>query len=300
VTDDAEQAQRSWLWAGLEAERPLQVVGVVNAYSAMLAARAGFRALYLSGSGVATASYGLPDLGFTTLAEVAEDTRRVTGATDLPLLVDADTGWGLPPMVERAVRELERAGAAAVQLEDQVSEKRCGHRPNKRLVATEVMEARVAAAAGARRDRSFAVVARTDALGVTGAGIDEALARIRRYVDAGADIIFLEAARSLDDYREAAKAVDVPILANLTEFGQTPLFTLDELAGAGVAIALYPLSAFRAMSAAALRVLETIRRDGNQAAVVGEMQTRAELYDVLDYHAYESRMDDLSLGAEEP
>jgi methylisocitrate lyase len=285
------------LWRALEVERPVQIVGVVNAYTAMLAERAGFQALYLSGSGVATASFGLPDLGFTTLSEVAEDTRRVAGATTLPLLVDADTGWGLPPMVERTVRELERAGAAAVQLEDQVLEKRCGHRPNKRLVATEVMEARVSAAVGARRDPSFAVVARTDALGVS--GLDEAMARIRRYVAAGADIIFLEAATSLEDYNEAAKVADVPILANMTEFGATPLFTLDELRDAGVSFALYPLSAFRAMSAAAVRVFEAIRRDGTQAAVVDQMQTRAELYEVLDYEAYERRMDDLSLGTDE-
>lgn len=281
---------RPTLWSALEAERPVQVVGVVNAYSAMLAERAGFRALYLSGSGVATASFGLPDLGFTTLSEVAEDTRRVTAATDLPLLVDADTGWGLAPMVERTVRELERAGAAAVQLEDQVLEKRCGHRPNKQVVAVEVMEDRVAAAVAARREASFAVVARTDAIAVT--GLDDALARIARYVAAGADVIFLEAAGSLEEYAQAAKVAGVPILANLTEFGQTPLFGLDELRDAGVSFALYPLSSFRAMSAAAVRVFEAIRRDGTQAAVMDAMQTRAELYDVLDYESYERRMDE--------
>lgn len=282
-------AIRPTLWSALEAERPVQVVGVVNAYSAMLAERAGFRALYLSGSGVATASFGLPDLGFTTLGEVAEDTRRVTGATELPLLVDADTGWGLAPMVERTVRELERAGAAAVQLEDQVLEKRCGHRPNKQVVAVEVMEDRVAAAVAARRDPSFAVVARTDAIAVH--GLDDALDRITRYVTAGADVIFLEAASSLEQYAQAAKVAGVPILANLTEFGQTPLFGLDELRDAGVSFALYPLSAFRAMSAAAVQVFESIRRDGTQAGVIDAMQTRAELYDVLDYESYERRMD---------
>ena len=280
----------STLWSALEEERPVQIVGAVNAYTAMLAARAGFRALYLSGSGVATASFGLPDLGFTTLTDVAEETRRVAGATDLPLLVDADTGWGPPPMVERAVRELERAGAAAVQIEDQVLEKRCGHRPDKRLVTAETMEARVAAAAAARRDASFAVVARTDAIAVE--GLDAAIERAQRYVAAGADIIFVEAVTSLEDYAEAAKATGVPILANLTEFGVTPLFTLEELRDAHVAFALYPLSAFRAMSAAAVRVFESIRRDGTQAEVVEDMQTRAELYEVLDYEAYERRMDD--------
>jgi methylisocitrate lyase len=281
---------RRGLWAALEAERPLQVVGVVNAYTAMLAARIGFRALYLSGSGLATASFGLPDLGFTTLTEVAEDTRRIAGATDLPLLVDADTGWGPPPIVERAVRELERAGATAVQLEDQVAEKRCGHRPNKRVVAPEVMEARVAAAVSARTDSSFAVVARTDAIAVE--GLNCTMERIQRYVAAGADVIFLEAATSLDDYAKAAKATDVPILANLTEFGTTPLFTLDELDAAGVSFALYPLSAFRAMSAAAVKVLEAIRRDGTQAALLDQMQSRSELYEVLDYEGYERRMDE--------
>jgi len=280
----------STLWSALEEERPVQIVGAVNAYTAMLAARAGFRALYLSGSGVATASFGLPDLGFTTLTDVAEETRRVAGATDLPLLVDADTGWGPPPMVERAVRELERAGAAAVQIEDQVLEKRCGHRPDKRLVTAETMEARVAAAAAARGDASFAVVARTDAIAVE--GLDAAIERAQRYVAAGADIIFVEAVTSLEDYAEAAKATGVPILANLTEFGVTPLFTLEELRDAHVAFALYPLSAFRAMSAAAVRVFESIRRDGTQAEVVEDMQTRAELYEVLDYEAYERRMDD--------
>jgi methylisocitrate lyase len=281
------------LWDALDAEHPVQVVGVINAYSAMLAARAGFRALYLSGSGVATASFGLPDLGFTTLSEVAEDTRRITGATDLPLLVDADTGWGLPPMVERTVRELERAGAAAVQLEDQVLEKRCGHRPNKRLVTKAVMEARIDAAATGRTNPSFAIVARTDA--IANGGIGEAVDRIGAYVAAGADVIFLEAAASLDEYADAAKAARVPILANLTEFGQTPLYTLDELRDAGVSFALYPLSAFRAMSAAAVRVFRAIRRDGTQAAVLEQMQTRAELYEVLDYEAWEQRIDDLSL-----
>jgi methylisocitrate lyase len=290
--EDAAAASRPGFLSARETERPVQVVGVINAYAAMLAARAGFKALYLSGSGVATASFGLPDLGFTTLSEVAEDTRRITGATSLPLLVDADTGWGLPPMVERTVRELERAGAAAIQLEDQVLEKRCGHRPNKRVVEAAVMEARVAAAVAARVDPSFAVVARTDALAV--GGLDDALERITRYTGAGADVIFLEAAASLDHYTEAAKAAGVPILANLTEFGRTPMFTIDELRDADVSYVLYPLSAFRAMSAAAMRVYRSIRQDGTQANVLGEMQTRDELYEVLDYESYEQQLDDLS------
>jgi len=275
----------------LQAERPVQVVGTVDAYTAMLAADAGFRALYLSGSGVATSSHGLPDLGLTTLSEVAEDVRRIGGATDLPLLVDADTGWGPPLMVERAVRVLERAGASAVQLEDQSIEKRCGHRPNKRVVAADVMEERVRAAVNARRDPSLAIVARTDALAVT--GLDDALERTARYVRAGADIIFVEAATSLDHYAAAREAAGVPILANLTEFGVTPLFGLADLRAAGVSYALYPLSAFRAMSRAATQVFEAIRRDGTQAAVIDTMQTRTELYRVLDYEVYERRMDEV-------
>jgi methylisocitrate lyase len=265
------------------------VAGVINAYTAMLAERAGFPALYLSGSGVATASFGLPDLGLTTLTEVAEETRRITAATSLPLLVDADTGWGPRPMVERAVRELERAGAAAIQLEDQVAEKRCGHRPNKRLAGSAEMEERIAAAVCARVSPDFAVVGRTDALAVE--GTDAAVERATRYVAAGADIIFLEGAGEPRQYSAVATATGVPVLANLTEFGVTPLFTVAELAAASVSLALYPLSAFRAMSAAAVRVFAAIRADGTQAAVLPEMQTRADLYDVLDYEADERRAD---------
>jgi methylisocitrate lyase len=284
------------LLALLEVEYPVQVVGVVNAYCAMLARRAGFRALYVSGSGLATASFGLPDLGFTTLTEVADDTRRITGACDLPLLVDADTGWGPPLMVERTVRELERAGAAAIQLEDQVPEKRCGHRPNKSLVTPEVMEARIGAALAARVDPGFAIVARTDSLAVT--GLDGAVERARRYVAAGADIVFLEGAGSLKEYAAVAEATGAPVLANMTEYGVTPLFGLDELRDAGVSFVLYPVSAFRAMSAAAARVFEAIRKDGTQAGVLGQMQTRAELYDILDYEAIEQRMNDFALSEE--
>jgi methylisocitrate lyase len=275
-------------WSGLE-EAPVQVAGVINAYTAMLAERAGFPALYLSGSGVATASFGLPDLGLTTLTEVAEETRRITAVTSLPLLVDADTGWGPRPMVERAVRALERAGAAAIQLEDQVAEKRCGHRPNKQLADRAEMEDRIAAAVSARISPAFAVVGRTDALAVE--GLDAAVMRARSYVAAGADIIFLEGAGELRQYAAVAAATGVPVLANLTEFGVTPLFTATELAAAGVSLALYPLSAFRAMSAAAVRVFAAIRADGTQARTVPEMQTRAELYDVLDYEAHERQAD---------
>jgi methylisocitrate lyase len=275
-------------WSRLE-ESPVQLAGVTDAYTAMLAERAGFRALYLSGSGVATAAFGLPDLGLTTLTEVAGEARRITAATSLPLLVDADTGWGSDPMVERAVRELERVGAAAIQLEDQVAEKRCGHRPNKRLAETAEMVGRIAAAVSARASRDFAVVARTDAL--AGEGLAATVSRARSYAEAGADIIFLEGAGELRQYSAVAAATGVPVLANLTEFGVTPLFTVAELAAAGVPFALYPLSAFRAMSAAAVRVFAAIRADGTQAAVVPEMQTRAELYDVLDYVARERQAD---------
>jgi len=276
-------------WAGL-AQAPVQVAGVINAYCALLAERAGFPALYLSGSGVATASFGLPDLALTTLTEVAEETRRITAATQLPLLVDADTGWGPPLMVERAVRELERAGAAAIQLEDQVEEKRCGHRPDKRLVEPAEMEERIAAAVSARISPGFAVVGRTDALATE--GLEAVIERAGRYAAAGADIIFLEGAGELRQYTAVAEATGVPVLANLTEFGVTPLFTAAELGAAGVSFALYRLSAFRAMSAAAMRVFTTIRSDGTQAAVLPEMQTRAELYDILGYEAYERRADE--------
>ena len=272
--------------AAQRAERPLQVVGVVSAYTAMLAERAGFRALYLSGSGVATSVLGLPDLGLTCMTEVAEQTRQITGASDLPLIVDADTGWGPPLMIERTTRELERAGAAAIQLEDQSTSKRCGHRSGKQLVSAAFMVERVTAAVTARSGPDFAVIARTDALATE--GLDGAIERACRYVEAGADWIFLEAAAGLLQYASLAAAVDVPIMANLTEFGRTPLYDLTELRGAGVHVALYPLSAFRAMSRAAQLVYGAIRRDGTQRAVLDIMQTRSELYDVLDYEAYES------------
>ena len=277
--------------AALDAERPLQIVGTINAYSALLAEKAGFRAIYLSGAGVANASFGLPDLAMTTLNDVCEDIRRIAAATELPLLVDADTGWGSAFMIARTIREMTRAGAAACHLEDQVGVKRCGHRPGKALVETAEMCDRIKAAVDAREDEAFVVMARTDAHAVEGqqAAIDRAGA----YVDAGADMIFAEALVTLDEYRQFTDVVRAPVLANLTEFGKTPLFTTEALAGVGVAMTLYPLSAFRAMSAAALAVYETIRRDGTQEAVVDTMQTRMALYDVLGYQAYEDKLDEL-------
>ncbi len=279
--------------AAIETERPLQVVGTVNAYCAMLAERAGFRALYLSGAGVANASFGLPDLGLTTLNDVCEDVRRITQATPLPLLVDADTGWGGAFMIARTIRELSRAGAAGCHLEDQVQAKRCGHRPGKKLVSTAEMSDRIKAAVDGRTDPGFVIMARTDAHASEGlqAAIDRSLA----YVAAGADIIFAEALTTLDEYRQFTAAMDgkVPVLANITEFGKTPLFTVDELGHAGIRLVLYPLSAFRAMNKAAVTVYETLRAQGTQKEVTGLMQTRTELYDVLHYHAYEEKLDAL-------
>jgi len=285
------------LWKALESERPLQVVGTVNAYSALLAERAGFRALYLSGAGVANASFGFPDLGLTSLNDVCEDVRRITGTTHLPLLVDADTGWGQAFMIARTVRDLTRAGAAGLHIEDQVQAKRCGHRPGKALVPAEEMCDRVRAAVDARPDPRFVVMARTDAHAVEGQ--QAALDRAAAYVEAGADMIFAEALTTLDEYRDFTSAAGVPVLANITEFGRTPLFTTAELGDAGVALALYPLSAFRAMSNAAIAVFEALRRDGSQKAVVDLMQTRAELYEVLGYHEYERKLDDLFADEED-
>ena len=279
------------LWNAIEDERPLQIVGAINAYTALLAEQAGFRAIYLSGAGVANASFGLPDLAMTTLNDVCEDIRRISGATELPLLVDADTGWGSAFMIGRTIREMARAGAAGCHLEDQVAVKRCGHRPGKALVNPGEMCDRLKAAVDARQDEQFVIMARTDAHAVEGqqAAIDRAAA----YVDAGADMIFAEALTTLDEYRQFTDTIDVPVLANLTEFGKTPLFTTAELAEAGVRIALYPLSAFRAMSKAALAVYETLRKEGTQRASVDSMQTRDELYEVLGYRAYEAKLDEL-------
>jgi methylisocitrate lyase len=277
--------------AALQAERPLQVVGTINAFTALLAERAGYKAIYLSGAGVANASFGLPDLGMTSLNDVCEDIRRITGATELPLLVDADTGWGAAFNIGRTVREMIRAGAAALHLEDQVSAKRCGHRPGKALVSTSEMCDRIRAAVDGRTDDAFVIMARTDAHAVEGQ--QQAIDRAVAYVEAGADMIFAEALNTLDEYREFTATVRVPVLANITEFGKTPLFTTAELADAGVQLALYPLSAFRAMSAAAVAVYETLRREGTQQAVLDTMQTRTQLYDVLGYHDYEQKLDAL-------
>ena len=277
--------------AALAAERPLQIAGTINAYAALLAERAGFRAIYLSGAGVANASHGLPDLGMTSLEDVLVDARRITSRVELPLLVDIDTGWGHAFNIARTVRELGRAGVAAVHIEDQVAAKRCGHRPGKELVSTEEMCDRVRAAVDARLASDFVVMARTDA--AANEGLAAAIARAQAYVAAGADAIFAEALTSLDEYKRFTAAVKAPVLANITEFGQTPLFTVEELRGAGVAMALYPLSAFRAMNAAARDTYATLRKDGTQKAVVERMQTRAELYDVLGYAAYEEKLDRL-------
>lgn len=277
--------------AALEAERPLQIVGTINAYTALLAEKAGHKAIYLSGAGVANASFGLPDLAMTTLNDVCEDIRRIASATNLPLLVDADTGWGSALMISRTVREMTRAGAAACHIEDQVAEKRCGHRPGKALVETGEMCDRLKAATDGRIDDGFVIMARTDAHAVEGqqAAIERAVA----YAAAGADMIFAEALTTVEEYKQFTDAVDVPVLANLTEFGKTPLFTSNEMVAAGVRMTLYPLSAFRAMSAAALGVYETIRNDGTQKESIDNMQTREELYDVLGYQAYEDKLDEL-------
>ena len=282
------------LLAALQQERPLQIAGAVNAYAALLAQDAGFRALYLSGSGVASACFGLPDLALTTLSEVAAETRRITAATALPLLVDVDTGFGDGLGIARMVRELTRAGAAGVHLEDQVADKRCGHRPGKELVSGAEMEQRIAAAAAAARGGdggSLLLMARTDALAAE--GLEGAVERARAYAAAGADAIFLEAARELREYARVSAAVAVPVLANMTEFGVSPLFTLAQLRDHGVAMVLYPLTAFRAMSHAAQRVYRALRADGAQHAVLDALQPRREMYRVLNYEAYERRMDAL-------
>src|SRR6202050_1273388 len=281
----------------LELERPLQVVGTVSAYAAMLAARAGFRAIYLSGAGVANSAFGLPDLAITTLNDVVEEARRITGACDLPLLVDADTGFGGAFNIARTCRELARAGVAGLHLEDQVQSKRCGHRPGKQLVPTPEMCDRLKAALDARTDASFVIMARTDAQAVE--GTSAALARAQAYVAAGADMIFAEAITTLGEYRQFTAAVEVPVLANITEFGRTPLFSAQELGQAGVRLALYPLSDFRAMSLAAQLGFSPIRQDGTQRAVLDRMQTRSDLYAVLGYHAYEERLDRL-FGSDPP
>ena len=275
----------------LEVERPLQIVGTINAYMALLAENAGFRAIYLSGAGVANASCGLPDLAMTTLGDVCEDIRRISAATEVPLLVDADTGWGGAFMIGRTVREMAKAGAAGCHIEDQVGVKRCGHRPGKALVETAEMVDRIKAAVDGRDDDTFSIMARTDAHAVEGQ--QAALDRSAAYVAAGADFIFAEALTTLDEYRQFTSQIDVPVLANLTEFGKTPMFTTDELAEAGIRMALYPLSAFRAASMAAENVYQSLRKDGTQKNVIDTMQTRDALYEILGYHEYEDRLDSL-------
>lgn len=278
--------------AALAAEKPLQVVGAINAYHARLAERSGFKAIYLSGGGVAAGSLGLPDLGISNLDDVLIDVRRITDVCSLPLLVDVDTGFGASAFnIARTTKSLIKFGAGAMHIEDQVGAKRCGHRPGKELVTTQEMVDRVKAAADARTDASFVIMARTDALAVE--GLEAAIERAVRCVEAGADMIFPEAMTELSMYRKFADAVKVPVLANITEFGSTPLFTVDELRSANVSLVLYPLSAFRAMNKAALNVYSHIRKDGTQKNVVDTMQTRAELYDYLDYHAYENKLDEL-------
>ena len=275
----------------LKDNNPLQIVGAINAYCAMLAQDAGHKAIYLSGGGVANASYGLPDLGITSLNDVIADVERISNASEIPLLVDIDTGWGGAFNIARTIKAMEKAGAAAVHLEDQVAQKRCGHRPNKAIVSQAEMVDRVKAAVDARTDDDFVIMARTDALAVE--GMDSAIERAIACVEAGADAIFPEAINELGQYKQFADAVKVPILANITEFGQTPLFNCEELAGQGVGMVLYPLSAFRAMSKAALDVYQNIAINGDQKAVVDKMQTRMELYEVLGYHAYENKLDAL-------
>ncbi len=278
--------------AALKEEEPLQIVGTINANHALLARQVGYKAIYLSGGGVAAGSLGMPDLGINTLDDVLTDVRRITDVCDLPLLVDADTGFGPSAFnIARTVRSLVKFGAAALHIEDQVGAKRCGHRPGKEIVGADEMVDRVKAAVDARSDADFFVIARTDAIAVE--GLDQAIERSVACVEAGADAIFAEAAKDLDAYRRFAAAVKVPILANITEFGATPLFTVDELRSAGVAMVLYPLSAFRAMNKAAHDVYAAIRRDGTQKHVVDTMQTRMQLYDVIGYHDYERRLDAL-------
>ena len=278
--------------AAMKAEKPLQCVGTINAYHARLAERSGYKSIYLSGGGVAAGSLGLPDLGISNLEDVLTDVRRITDVCSLPLLVDVDTGFGASAFnIARTVKSLIKSGAAAMHIEDQVGAKRCGHRPGKELVSKEEMADRIKAAVDAKTDADFIVMARTDALAVE--GLDRAIERALACVEAGADAVFPEAMTELSMYRKFAEAVKVPVLANITEFGATPLFTLEELRSAQVAIALYPLSAFRAMNAAALKVYNAIRKEGTQKSVLDSMQTRADLYDALDYHAYERKLDEL-------
>lgn len=272
-------------------EQPLQVVGTINAYTAILAESAGYKAIYLSGAGVANASFGLPDLGMTSLNDVLEDVRRITSASSLPLLVDVDTGWGGAFNIARTVKDMIKAGAAGMHIEDQVAQKRCGHRPNKEIVSREEMVDRIKASVDAKTDDAFVVMARTDALAVV--GLDEVIERAVLCEEAGADAIFAEAMTDLEMYKQVTQAVSIPVLANITEFGSTPYYTTEELGSAGIAMALYPLSAFRAMNQAALNVYTTLRREGTQVSLLETMQTRAELYEFLGYHEFEQKLDAL-------
>tara|TARA_R110002111_G_scaffold109964_2_gene169215 strand:- start:301 stop:1278 length:978 start_codon:yes stop_codon:yes gene_type:complete len=275
----------------IQAEKPLQVVGTINAYSAIMAESVGFKAIYLSGAGVANASFGLPDLGMTSLNDVLEDVRRITSASSLPLLVDIDTGWGGAFNISRTVKEMIKAGAAGVHIEDQVAQKRCGHRPNKEIVSREEMTDRIKAAVDAKTDPDFVIMARTDALSVV--GLEEVLIRVKEFEAAGADAIFAEAMTDLEMYQQVVAAVSIPVLANITEFGSTPGYTTQQLGSVGISMALYPLSAFRAMNKAALNVFKTLREKGTQESVIDTMQTRVELYEFLGYHDYEQKLDEL-------
>jgi methylisocitrate lyase len=275
----------------IEAERPLQVIGAINAYHAKLAEKTGYKAIYLSGGGVAAGSLGVPDLGISTLEDVLIDIRRITDSTSLPLLVDVDTGFGGAFNIARTIRSVEKSGAAAVHIEDQIQAKRCGHRPNKSIVSQNEMVDRIKSAVDAKNDENFVIMARTDALAVE--GLQSAIDRACACVEAGADMIFPEAINDLDTYKKFTKSLDVPVLANITEFGATPLFSLDELDSVGIAIALYPLSAFRAMNKAALNIYKGLRKEGTQKNLVEQMQTREELYEFLDYHEYEKKLDQL-------
>ena len=283
--------------AAVEAEKPLQVMGAITAYAGLMAKRVGYKVLYLSGGGVAANSLGVPDLGISTMEDVLTDARRIVDATQMPLLVDIDTGWGGAFNIARSIRSFINVGVAAVHMEDQVGQKRCGHRPGKEVVPTDEMVDRVKAAVDARTDGSFVIMARTDAAAVE--GVDAAIERACAYVEAGADMIFPEAMKTLDDYRRFRQAVKVPILANLTEFGSTPFFTTDELREANVDIALYCCGAYRAMNKAALHFYETVRREGTQKNIIDTLQTRAELYDFLSYHAYEDKLDTLFAKSKE-
>jgi methylisocitrate lyase len=278
----------------MASEKPLQIPGTINAYTALMAESVGYKAIYLSGGGVANASYGLPDLGMTSLNDVLEDVRRITAATNVPLLVDIDTGWGGAFNIARSIKDMTAAGAAAVHIEDQVAQKRCGHRPNKSIVSVAEMVDRIKAAVDAKTDLDFVVMARTDALAVD--GMNAVVDRAGAFAEAGADAIFAEAMTEISMYAPIVEAAGVPVLANLTEFGETPLYTADELAAVDIAMALYPLSAFRAMNKAALNVYQVIRSEGTQRSVVDTMQTRMELYDFLGYHEYEQKLDRLFAG----